>query len=118
CIFWRETLAAIEKKGYNAVSCIRGKFSDFEKTQLGYYGEIGSTTIHQILNNMFPSNHVDLALILPLTWHDFMQRILAPEVALHLIMEDRGLIGEDGAKVALVVMRESSTYGVAMFPDD
>ena len=47
-----------------------------------------------------------------------MHRVLAPEAALCLIMEDRELVGEDGAKIALAVMRESSSYGIAMFPDD
>lgn len=33
-------------------------------------------------------------------------------------MKDRGIIGEDGVKIALAVMQESSTvtYGVAMLP--
>lgn len=47
-----------------------------------------------------------------------MHRVLAPEAALCLIMEDRELVGEDGAKIALAVLRESSSYGIAMFPDD
>lgn len=67
---------------------------------------------------MFPSSQIDLAPISPLTRNVFVHRILAPEVALHQILEDRRLIGKDGAKIALAVMRESSTYGVAMFPDE
>lgn len=35
CVFWRETLETIQENGYNSVSCIRGQFSSFEKTQLG-----------------------------------------------------------------------------------
>ena len=33
-------------------------------------------------------------------------------------MEDRELEGNDGMQEALIVLRESSTYGVAMFPED
>ena len=33
-------------------------------------------------------------------------------------MEDRDLEGNDGMQEALIVLRESSTYGVAMFPED
>lgn len=41
-----------------------------------------------------------------------------PEVALRLIMEDRSLKGVVGAKAALLILRESTTYGVTMFPED
>ena len=50
---------------------------------------------------------------MPLTPQEFIQRILVPEAALALIMEDTG---QDRAK-AVQTMRESAGYGVAMFPD-
>lgn len=47
-----------------------------------------------------------------------MQHILVPEVALRLILEDRGLEGDKGMEEALEILRDSSSYGVAMFPVD
>ena len=67
---------------------------------------------------MFPLSSFDATRILPLTSNEFILRILVPEVALRLIMEDRELDGDDGMHQALIVLRESSTYGVAMFPED
>ena len=67
---------------------------------------------------MFPPASFDPTRILPLTSNEFILRILVPEVALRLIMEDRELDGDDGMHQALIVLRESSTYGVAMFPED
>lgn len=63
---------------------------------------------------MFPPASFDPTRILPLTSNEFVLRILVPEVALRLIMEDRDL----GMHQALIVLRESSAYGVAMFPED
>ena len=82
------------------------------------YGEQGSVIIHQTLFDMFPPASFDPKRILPLTSNEFILRILVPEVALRLIMEDRDLEGDDGMHEALIVLRESSTYGVAMFPED
>jgi len=67
---------------------------------------------------MFPPDSFDLKLIKPFSANDFIQRVLVPEVALRLIMEDRGLKGLVGAKAALLILRESTTYGVTMFPED
>jgi RTC4-like domain len=67
---------------------------------------------------MFPPASFDPTRILPLTSNEFISRILVPEVALRLIMEDRDLEGNDGMQEALIVLRESSIYGVAMFPED
>ena len=47
-----------------------------------------------------------------------MQRVLVPEVAIRLIQEDMDLHGISGSSEALQVLRDSSKYGVAMFPDD
>ena len=47
-----------------------------------------------------------------------MQRILVPEVGVRLIMEDRKLKGEDAMETAVCILRESASYGVAMFPED
>jgi hypothetical protein len=85
---------------------------------LNSYGELGQIIIQQTLFNLFPLDTFDLKLIKPFTANDFIQRILIPEVALRLIMEDRGLRGLSGAEEALQVLRESTTYGVTMFPED
>lgn len=69
--------------------------------------------LHQTLYNMFPPTSFDPQSITPLTPQDFIQRILVPEAALVLIMEDTG---QDQAQ-AVQTMRESAGYGVAMFPD-
>jgi hypothetical protein len=74
--------------------------------------------IHQTLLNMFPLESFDPQQIKPFTANDFIQRILIPEVALQLIMEDRGLKGFIGAETALQVLRDSTAYGAAMFPED
>lgn len=69
--------------------------------------------LHQTLYNMFPLSSFDPQSITPLTPQEFIQRILVPEAALTLIMEDTG---QDRDK-AVQTMRESAGYGVAMFPD-
>lgn len=69
--------------------------------------------LHQTLYNMFPPSSFDPQSITPLTPQEFIQRILVPEAALILIMEDTG---QDRAR-AVQTMRESAGYGVAMFPD-
>ena len=77
------------------------------------YGELGSMILHQTLYNMFPPSSIDPQSITPLAPQEFIQRILVPEAALTLIMEDTG---QDQVK-AVQTMRESAGYGVAMFPD-
>jgi len=67
---------------------------------------------------MFPLASMDANLIAPLTANEFVQRILVPEVALHLIMEDKGFKSDGDMEEALTILRESSIYGVAMFPED
>lgn len=67
---------------------------------------------------MFPPSSLDPSLIAPLTGNEFMEKILVPEVALRLIMEDRNLKSEEGRQEAFKVLRESSSYGVFMFPED
>lgn len=69
--------------------------------------------IHQTLYNVFPPTSFEPQSITPFTPQDFIQRILVPEAALALIMEDTG---QDQAH-AVQTMRESAGYGVAMFPD-
>jgi hypothetical protein len=62
---------------------------------------------------MFPPSSFEPQSITPLTPQEFIQRILVPEAALMLIMEDTG----QNRDRAVQTMRESAGYGVAMFPD-
>ncbi|KAF9038233.1 RTC4-like domain-containing protein [Panaeolus papilionaceus] len=118
CIFWQEIIEEVKTKGTRSVTGVRGQFANFEKAQPGYYGELGSAIIQQTLYDLFPPDSVDPAVFMPLTANEFVQRVLVPEVAVRLVMEDQSLSGEAGMKTALTVLRESSSYGAAMFPDD
>ncbi|EJD07667.1 uncharacterized protein FOMMEDRAFT_73412, partial [Fomitiporia mediterranea MF3/22] len=114
-VLWRELKQDIEKKGARKAMGLLDQFNTFEKSQPGYYGEQGSIIISQTLNNLFPPGTVDADRVTPLTPAEFIRRILVPECAVALIQEDSGwgMSIED----AIRTMRESSTYGTAMFPD-
>ena len=77
------------------------------------YGELGSLIIHQSLYNLFPFSSFDVSSIAPFTPAEFIQRVLVPEAAVGLIMQDLHMDRDE----AIVTLRESSQYGVAMFPD-
>ena len=77
------------------------------------YGEQGSIIIHQTLFNLFPPSSFDVSFVSPLTPAEFIQRVLVPEAATRLIAQDLNSSVEE----ALVTLRESVQYGVAMFPD-
>ena len=77
------------------------------------YGELGYLIIHQTIYQLFPLDTIDPDSTTPLTPSDFIQRILVPEAAAHLIMEDL----QSTYSNAIKTLRESVEYGVAMFPD-
>jgi hypothetical protein len=77
------------------------------------YGELGLLIIHQTLYDLFPFSSFEPSSIAPLTPAEFIQLVLIPEAAVRLIMQDLCLDRDD----AIVTLRESSQYGVAMFPD-
>ena len=77
------------------------------------YGELGYLIIHQTIYQLFPPDTIDPDSTTPLTPSDFIQRILIPEAAVYLIMEDLQSTYSDAIKT----LRESVEYGVAMFPD-
>ncbi|KAH0836450.1 hypothetical protein J3R83DRAFT_8057 [Lanmaoa asiatica] len=112
-VFWREVKKEVKKQGSRTVVGVKGQFASFEKTQPGYYGEQGSVIIHQTLFDLFPPSTFDASLIAPLAPAEFIQRILVPEAAVRLIAQDLCVDIED----AIVTLRESAQYGVAMFPD-
>ncbi|KAJ7647751.1 RTC4-like domain-containing protein [Roridomyces roridus] len=120
CLFWRDMVKDFEANGTKGVKGLQGQFTNFEKTQPGYYGELGSVIIHQTLYDMFPLASVDPHLVDPLTPNEFIQRILVPEVGMRLVIEDMDLNVDSKAdkKRAMAVLRESASYGVAMFPED
>ncbi|KAI5825177.1 hypothetical protein K523DRAFT_420219 [Schizophyllum commune Tattone D] len=114
CVFWKELAKEIKEKGTRAATGVAGQFENFEKVQIGYYGEQGAAIITQTLYSMFPMDLIDPDKVFPLSPSEFLQRVLLPEAGLRLIEEDRGR----GASDALRTLRESAKYGVAMFPDD
>ncbi|KAJ7270080.1 RTC4-like domain-containing protein [Mycena haematopus] len=120
CIFWKDLVKELKSKGSKGVKGVQGQFANFEKTQPGYYGELGSAIIHQTLYDMFPLDTIDPDLVDPLTPNEFIQRILVPEVGMRLVMTDMDLILDDQSdkQKAVAVLRESASYGVAMFPED
>ena len=77
------------------------------------YGELGYLIIHQTIYQLFPPDTINPDSTVPLTPADFIQRILVPEAAVHLIMEDL----QSDYSSAVKILRESVEYGVAMFPD-
>ncbi|KAJ7030004.1 RTC4-like domain-containing protein [Mycena alexandri] len=120
CLFWKDLVMELKTKGSKGVKGVQGQFANFEKTQPGYYGELGSVIIHQTLYDMFPLTNIDPVLVDPLTPNEFIQRILVPEVGMRLVIEDMDLDSEDRTdkKRAVAVLRDSASYGVAMFPED
>ncbi|KAF5353154.1 hypothetical protein D9758_008719 [Tetrapyrgos nigripes] len=119
-VFWQEAVKEVKEKGTRVAGGVKNLFATFEKMQLGYYGELGSVIIHHTLFEMFPPDLADdLSVdIAPLDLKTFIERVLAPEVSMRLIMEDKGLTGYSGMREAVKILRESSAYGVAMFPED
>ncbi|KAG5636682.1 hypothetical protein H0H81_007212 [Sphagnurus paluster] len=116
-VFWREVMAEVKRKGSRAMAAVQGQFASFQKTQPGYYGELGLMIIHQTLYDLFPPASIAAEKVAPLTANEFVQRILVPEVGVRLVMDDMDL---DEARVdeAVRIMRESATYGAQMFPAD
>ncbi|KAM6496813.1 RTC4-like domain containing protein, partial [Amanita muscaria] len=117
-LLWEDVKRDLQAKGSRAIASVREQFANFEKAQAGYYGELGYAIIHQSLLDLFPPTSCDVGFANPLTPEQFVQRVLVPEVALRLIQEDMDLRGPTHIAKALQVLRDSSKYGVAMFPDD
>ncbi|KAJ7016594.1 RTC4-like domain-containing protein [Mycena alexandri] len=117
CIFWRELVGALELHGSRRAIGVEGLFGTFDKVQPGYYGEKGFVIMHETLDAMFPMETTSTDTIEPLELREFIGRVLIPEVAMCLIMEDMGInVGEE--QRAVTIMRESSGYGVSMFPTE
>lgn len=76
------------------------------------YGERGFYRISQAMHDLFPglSNQPSFA---PLDVDSFLTRVLVPEAARLLIMDDQKISESE----ALNVLRDSQKYGLAKFPD-
>ncbi len=70
--------------------------------------------ISQTIYNLFPPSEFPPHSTLPLTPTEFIQRILVPEAAVSLVIQDM----QQTRAQAIATLRESAQYGVAMFPDD
>ncbi|KAI0741663.1 RTC4-like domain-containing protein [Daedaleopsis nitida] len=112
--FWQEAVINVRQHGSRQTAGARGQFMHFNKTQPGYYGELGYVIIHQTLCDLFPPTDFHPDATLPLTPSDFIALILVPEAAVHLIIEDLSL----SRSKAIETLRDSVEYGVAMFPAD
>ncbi|KAK4046835.1 hypothetical protein OIV83_005832 [Microbotryomycetes sp. JL201] len=97
------------------VKTVMSEYESFEIEQPGYYGSRGKDFLSDHLAQMF-YNDCDLVTskrIAPLDKDWFMRRVLVPETAVMLIMQDNGL---EDAEEGRVLCEESRAYGRAMFP--
>jgi hypothetical protein len=75
------------------------------------YGEQGLLVFFDTLNELFPNLTPEDTK--PLTTRQFFTSVLVPEAAVLLIEQDMDCAHEE----ALIILRESRQYGLAMFPD-
>lgn len=68
--------------------------------------------ISEALQAMFPQKKLEAADIAPMDSQDFLRRVLVPETAILLIMEDM----KQDYSAALKTMEDSREYGTALFP--
>ncbi|KAL5536818.1 hypothetical protein ACEPAF_641 [Sanghuangporus sanghuang] len=114
-IFWRDLKKDIDKYGARKTMGVTNQFDSFEKSQPGYYGEQGAVIITQTLSHLFPPDSIDPDRVAPLTPTEFIRCVLVPECAVALIQEDLG--SGTSIEYAIRILRKSSKYGTAMFPD-
>ncbi|KAL5513270.1 hypothetical protein ACEPAH_3668 [Sanghuangporus vaninii] len=114
-IFWRDLKKDIDKYGARKTMGVTNQFDSFEKSQPGYYGEQGAVIITQTLSHLFPPDSIDPDRVAPLTPTEFIRCVLVPECAVALIQEDLG--SGSSIEYAIRILRKSSKYGTAMFPD-
>ncbi|KAJ2936028.1 hypothetical protein H1R20_g1066, partial [Candolleomyces eurysporus] len=93
---------------------VKSGITTFQEQGCGYYGELGFQIFSMMLQQMFPSESVDLASVKPLSWNDMIDKFLVPEAAVLLIMEDMSLLWED----AVDVLHASRVYGNAAHPSN
>ncbi|EUC59143.1 RTC4-like domain protein [Rhizoctonia solani AG-3 Rhs1AP] len=101
----------IKRDGALKAASIRAQLDTFELSHPGYYGEQGLLVLFDTLNELFPNLTSEECR--PLTARQFFTSVLVPEAAALLIEQDMDCTHEE----ALVTLRESRQYGLAMFPD-
>lgn len=109
-----DSLRTLARRSLASKCLCRVSLKSFAERRINSYGELGYMIISQTMYDMFPPVSFPPDSTLPLTPADFIQLILIPEAAVSLITEDMGQTREE----AIVTLRESAEYGVAMFPDD
>ena len=78
------------------------------------YGEVGTYILSQLLFKLFPDDAFQDDCTYPLSVADFRWKILLPESAAMLIMDDTHV----DHHTSLRTMRRSARYGAAKFPHD
>ncbi|KAJ7708383.1 RTC4-like domain-containing protein, partial [Mycena rosella] len=118
CLFWDDLVKRVKTQGSKGLRNITSQYYNFHKMQPGYYGELGLVIIQRALCGMFPLEDIDPGLVKPLTPMEFIQSIFVPEVGMRLVMADFGLNVNNWSdkEQAVEVLRDSASYGVAMFP--
>ncbi|KZV69306.1 hypothetical protein PENSPDRAFT_561022, partial [Peniophora sp. CONT] len=111
-VFWRSVEEDVRKSGSRAVAGVKGQFESFDKVQPGYYGEKGSHIIYQTIYNLFPPSSFDAQSLSALSPDIVLQRVLVPEAALALVMEDMDV----DVSTASRVLVESARFGAMMYP--
>ncbi|CAE6418436.1 unnamed protein product [Rhizoctonia solani] len=101
----------IKRDGALKAASIRAQLDTFELSHPGYYGEQGLLVFFDTLNELFPNLTAEESK--PLTTRQFFMSVLVPEAAALLIEQDMDCTHEE----ALIILRESRQYGLAMFPD-
>jgi hypothetical protein len=105
-------------------SAFKFQLDNFHHTSLGYYGRSGFSIIRRTLRTFLtPGSTTTLSRSITVAptvyapqqkWDEWISECVVPAVALRLIMEDRRCGKREGRDV----MRESSSYGMAMFDED
>ena len=120
--FWIKAKEEVLKIGLRKAQGLESQFENFEDEQPGYYGEVGLIVISFSLTHLTTSKKkgkkpvikLDQDITEPLTPHDFIRRVLVPEVSLRLIATDRNVNLDEAEEIR----RESRQYGNAMFNSD
>ncbi|CAE6483526.1 unnamed protein product [Rhizoctonia solani] len=101
----------IRRDGALKAASIRAQLDTFELSHPGYYGEQGLLILFDTLNELFPNLTSEECR--PLSARQFFMSVLVPEAAALLIEQDMDCTHQE----ALITLRESRQYGLAMFPD-
>ncbi|KAH6562843.1 hypothetical protein BASA60_010966 [Batrachochytrium salamandrivorans] len=97
------------------------KFLRLSKLQCGYYGWRGGNAIFKVIQSIFrgPNSDLNPTATAPQSVLDYIQNVLVPEAALHLIAQDQKLDMTDANDLEKVreIMRESAEFGRCVHGD-